>query len=179
MKVAILASAASIHTQRWAEGLAETGLEIHIISCHRSRWCAPDNVTVHFLANRPPLGYFSNARAVRKLLGKISPQLLHAHYASGYGTLARFSRFSPLLLSVWGSDIYRFPRISPLHRYLVVANIRYADAVASTSHAMASEVRNVCGEIRQLAITPFGIDVDLFSSFNAPKDLSHIQGKDW
>ncbi len=69
----------------------------------------------------------------------MSPHLLHAHYATGYGLLARLSGFRPLLTSIWGTDVYDFPAISPLHRWLLRGNLAAATAIASTSQCMARQ----------------------------------------
>src|SRR5690606_27747728 len=67
------------------------------------------------------------------------------------------------LVSVWGSDVYEFPALSPVHRALVRRVVRSADAVASTSAAMARQVERVAGPLRRAGfITPFGVDTDRF-----------------
>jgi len=162
MRITLLANAASVHTVRWANALSDRGLQIELLSLERPSKQLSVNVKFHQLPFPRPLGYFMAAMKARHLLRQFCPGLLHAHYASGYGTLARLCRFRPTILSVWGSDIYRFPRKSPLHRHLVRQNIRHADQVFSTSEAMAEETQRLCGPLDNLSITPFGIDTDLF-----------------
>jgi len=93
-------------------------------------------VKVYHLPFQGNKGYFLNVPFARKLLRKIKPNLLHAHYASGYGTLGRFCGFHPYVLSVWGSDVYDFPYVLPLKMRLLQKNLRGADLIASTSHVM-------------------------------------------
>jgi len=50
--------------------------------------------------------YILAAPRVRRLLGRIKPDIVHAHYATGYGLLGSLAASSPYVLSVWGSDIY-------------------------------------------------------------------------
>lgn len=117
-----------------------------------------------------PWGYFLNRRALVKLLRRLQPDILHVHYATGYGTLGRLCRFQPMILSVWGSDIFDFPRQSWLHRYLLTQNLQAAKQICSTSRAMAKATRTLCGDKKPIALTPFGIDTHLFSPRPALRD---------
>jgi glycosyltransferase involved in cell wall biosynthesis len=107
-------------------------------------------------------GYLLNAWPLRRTLRRWSAQLLHVHYASGYGTTAMLSGFQPTLLSVWGSDVQEFPQRGPLQAMLLRRNLRSATALAATSRAMAQQVRCLTPERRDIAVTPFGVDLDRF-----------------
>ena len=69
------------------------------------------------------MGYFLIVAQVKKLLLAIKPDIVNAHYASGYGTTARLVNYHPYVLSVWGSDIYLFPKKSFIHHWLVNKNL--------------------------------------------------------
>lgn len=166
MKVALLSSASSIHTVRWANALSEKGLEVHVISQHPQLEPMDKKVKVHLLPFRSVLGYFTMVPSVRKILNEIKPDILNAHYASGYGTTARLVNYRPWLLSVWGSDVYDFPYKSFLHKRLVQKNLLAADAVASTSVCMAEQVNNLAAGLKQISITPFGVDTAFFQSLS-------------
>lgn len=161
MKLAFLAGQNSIHTVRWANAMVEKS-ELHLITMHQPSDPIDSRVKIYQLPYKAPHGYFLNRKPLQKLLAKIQPDLLHVHYASGYGTLGRLSNYHPLLLSVWGSDVYDFPATSFLHRALVAANLRQADWVGSTSEVMAKQTESICPDIEHLSITPFGIDVEKF-----------------
>lgn len=169
MKIALLSGGATIHTIRWANGLAQAGHQVHLITQHPLLEAVDESVVVHEFAFRGTLGYFQMAPAVKRLLKQIKPHILNAHYASGYGTTARLVGFHPYLLSVWGSDVYDVPRQSFLHKYWVAGNLRAADAIASTSHCMAEQTRKVAPGLGDIAITPFGVDVERFYVNSAPK----------
>ncbi|OXL20527.1 glycosyltransferase [Psychrobacter sp. DAB_AL32B] len=164
MKVALLSGASSIHTIRWANGLAEAGLEVHLISQQPQLEPMDARVQVHILPFRGVLGYFTMVPAVKRLLKLIKPDIVNAHYASGYGTTARLVGYYPWLLSVWGSDIYDFPYKSPLHKYLVNKNLLAANSVASTSICMAEQTRSIAPKLSHIAITPFGVDTVYYDS---------------
>ena len=162
MKVAFLAGQNSIHTVRWANAMVEKVSELHLLTMHQPSDPIDSRVKIYNLPHKGLKGYFLNTNQVQKILAEIKPDLLHVHYASGYGTLGRLSKFHPLLLSVWGSDVYDFPATSFLHRALVATNLRQADWVASTSEVMAQQTESLCPDITHLSITPFGIDIEKF-----------------
>lgn len=159
------------HTRRWANGLAEAGARVSCASQHD--FVAGDDgwhrdVERIRLRASGPAGYFANAPQLARLYRAQRAELLNAHYASGYGVLATLSAVRPRLVSVWGSDVYDFPRASPLHAALLRGVLARADAVASTSQVMAAQVERVLGTARRRwrgapAVTPFGVDTALFA----------------
>jgi glycosyltransferase involved in cell wall biosynthesis len=169
-KIVMLAPASVIHTQRWVEGLHARGLSVVLATQHPdAAWQAPLGVRVVVLPHPGTPGYFLNVPALRRLLRQERPDLLSAHYASGYGTTAALAGFRPWLLSVWGSDVYDFPNEGRLKGWLLRRNLRHADAIASTSQAMARQVRRLVPQIGDIAITSFGIDATRF----APRPVPH------
>ena len=174
MKLLLLAPASVIHTQRWVEALHGRGIQLVLATQHDpASWQAPVGVKVVRLPHRGTAGYFRNVPALRRLLRDERPDLLNAHYASGYGTTAALAGFRPWLLSVWGSDVYDFPYEGRLQGWLLRRNLRHADAVASTSEAMARQVRRLVPDIGPVAVTPFGIDTERFAPQPQPKPQPH------
>ncbi|MDE9435958.1 glycosyltransferase [Xenorhabdus bovienii] len=164
MKIVLLSAASSIHTIRWANGLSLAGHQVHVVSQHPVTDIFISDVNLHILPYRGVLGYFTMVLTVKKLLQEIKPDIVNAHYASGYGTTARLIGYHPWILSVWGSDVYDFPYKSLLHKYLVKTNIMKADLVASTSHCMAQQTRLIAPHVGDITITPFGVDTENYLS---------------
>jgi len=165
MKVLLLGAGSAIHTERWANGLVQAGVQVICVSQHDflpGGW--DERVERVRLDKSGNSGYFLNAPAVRRLFVARGCELLNAHYASGYGVLATLAGVRPRLVSVWGSDVYDFPRTSPVHRAMLRRVLTSADALASTSVAMAGQVERLLGTAkRAVAITPFGVDLDAFA----------------
>lgn len=166
MKVLLLAPGSVIHTQRWANGLVAQGVAVVCASQHDfigHGWDA--RVQRERLPHDGPGGYFLNGRAVARLHAQTGCDLVNAHYATGYGTLATGSGVRPLVLSVWGSDVYDFPRSSPLHRWWLARTLCRADAIASTSVAMARQVETLLAGRAHgpIVVTPFGVDTEAFA----------------
>lgn len=162
MKVALLSDAGSVHTCRWANALVEKGLKVHLISQSAPLALLDARVEFHQFRNFGIFGYFLIVPLVSRLLSKIKPDIVNAHYASGYGTTARLVNYHPYMLSVWGSDVYDFPYKSKLNAYLLRKNLCAADKIASTSNCMANQILKIAPTISDIAITPFGVDVELY-----------------
>ena len=190
MKIVLLAGANSIHTVQWANGLFTLGIEVHIISQHPPIAGINKGVYLHLLPFKGMLGYFYFVPQVKKLLVEIKPDLVNAHYASGYATTAKLANYHPWLLSVWGSDVYQFPYKTLLHKWLVKSNLYAADSVASTSHCMAAQIKVIAPKLEEITITPFGVDIKNFTQqastkgegsaivVGTVKSMSHIYGID-
>jgi L-malate glycosyltransferase len=169
MRICYLADAGSQHTIRWAQYFSAHHHNVQIISFRQSEDSQTQQQT---RLVRPRWGSrldsFLFAPRVRELLERFKPDIVHAHYASSYGTLGRFCRFHPYVLSVWGSDVYDFPRRSWLHRKLLRANLAAADQLCATSKNMAEETQRYCD--KSVTITPFGVDCDHFRPLSVPKN---------
>jgi glycosyltransferase involved in cell wall biosynthesis len=162
MKIAILAPGSVIHTNRWVNALAERGHEVHLITMHQSVEDIRGNVYEHILYLPASIGYYLNVFSLRRILNEITPDVLHAHYASGYGTLARLCGYKPLLLSVWGSDVYDFPEESRLKEYILRKNLASANRISSTSRCMKKQTEKYISSTMDIEVIPFGVDIGLF-----------------
>lgn len=96
----------------------------------------------------------------RKLLDAIKPDIVHAHYATSYGLICALSCSKPYYLSVWGSDVYEFPKKSKLHELVLKFSLARCSYLLSTSRAMMEETRKYSA--KEISITPFGVDMALF-----------------
>jgi L-malate glycosyltransferase len=174
LKIAFLAGPNSIHTVRWVNAIIDKVRELHLLTMHQPVDPIDSRVKIHQLPYKAPHGYLLNVKNLKKLLADIRPNLLHVHYASGYGTLGRLSGYHPLILSVWGSDVYDFPATSFLHHATVAANLRDADWVCSTSEVMAQQTKSIYSDLPHLSITPFGIDINKFRPIPTLRDNNYL-----
>lgn len=174
MKVVLLAPANSIHIVQWAKYLSQSGIDISVISQHPKSEDMPAYIPVYILPYTGLKGYFLNVFAVRELLKKLRPDIIHAHYASGYGTTARLVDFHPYILSVWGSDVYDFPYKSKLHYWLMQKNLYAADILSSTSYCMMKQTLKLAPKLNPFHIIPFGVDLKKFISSTNQKNQDEI-----
>lgn len=172
-KVLFLAAANSVHTVKWVNSLCDKYI-VYLVYCKNHK---PDidvinkKVNLYELKFNSPSGYYLNVLELKKIFKKVKPDIVNVHYASGYGTLARLARLSPILLSVWGSDIYSFPNESSFNRMVLRRNFNYAKEIASTSNVMADEIKRQFPFLKKkIYITPFGVDTDLFKKIDVKHD---------
>ena len=170
MKILLIGAATSNHTKRWVNSLSRKGHEVLLL-------CRGDQVDdhgeidravkIHYLKFGGGIGYYLNVIEARKVYKAFKPEVVNAHYATGYGTMARLAALRPLVISCWGSDVYEYPYLGKRNRNMLKKNLVYADAIASTSYAMAEQAKWACGDNnKKVTVTPFGVDVKKF----APKE---------
>ncbi len=175
MKILLLADPGSIHTEKWVKSLCEHGVTIYLFglsSYKENDYYGINNLIVESfeitnkLRNKSKNGSFQKFKYLRviprlkSIIKSFQPDLVHSHYASSYGFLGALLNFHPFIVSVWGEDIYSFPKISYLHKKIIEFNLRKADRILSTSHVMAVETAKYTK--KKIEITPFGIDVNVF-----------------
>lgn len=176
-RILFLSDVNSSHTRKWVTALAGKGFHVGIFSLHapRTDWYADnerielcnanDHATVNAAASSiGKSGYIKLLPQLKKAVRSFAPDIMHAHYATSYGMLGALSGFHPLIISVWGSDVYEFPRKSFLHRIILRHNLRKADLVFSTSNAMAAETSRYTKNT--IEVTPFGVDTEEFRPMN-------------
>lgn len=166
MKICFLAPANSAHTRKWCSYFVSQGHEVHVVSFVDADI---SGATVHWVdcgtsaeaSDVDKIKYLLHAGAVRRLVRSIDPDIINAHYATSYGTVAALAGLKNVILSVWGTDIFVFPRKSVLHRWLLQFSLARAKHLFSTSEAMAEEAHKYTS--KPFFITPFGVDMQLFS----------------
>ena len=177
MKILILSDANSIHTIRWVKSLSRKNLDIELFSLFKPNENSLQeyidsnvNVTTANLRSqikhiRSPkiekIKYLKSFFLLKKVVKKFNPDIVHAHYASSYGILGLFCRIRPLILSVWGSDIYLFPSKNIFYKILIKYVIKRYDAVCSTSNDMK---KLILEDFKRgdLSVVPFGINLNEF-----------------
>jgi len=162
MKVLLLASGKSYHATRWANSLADRGIKVAFASVHKVERPISNKVEIFQLSERGLAGYLLDVKSLRVVLKKWQPDVLHAHYATGYGLMSKLSGFKNRIVSIYGADIYDFPRKSALHRYLLSFNLSGTSRVLSTSESMANEYFRIYPKASRPVVTPFGVNVEHF-----------------
>jgi glycosyltransferase involved in cell wall biosynthesis len=175
MKIFILANVNSIHAVRWADALANRDIEIFFFSLSKLEGDNPfkdiENIQLYTFSFEEKFTkndnsgiskwrYLKVLPTLKEKIRGFNPDILHAHYISGYGTLGALSGFHPFVASVWGSDIFDFPNKSLLHKKLIEFNLKRADKILSTSKIMAKETNKYTD--KEVLVTPFGIDMEQF-----------------
>ncbi len=155
-RILMLADGRSIHTRRFAEELRRQGCEVMIASLERG------NDEAIKLPRRciPPLRHFVITDVVRRLIRDSRPDVVNAHFASGYGVtaaLAKSSHGPTLALNLWGSDILYVPGRSILHEWKTIYALRAADVVFADSHYLFSQAEKIA-TLKNGHVIPWGME---------------------
>lgn len=164
MKICYLGNAADVHTQRWAKHFATRGYQITVVSFEPAEI---ENVKVFSLprlSSQRHLNILLNLGRIRKIVKQISPDILHAHYATSYGLAGKVCGLQPFIVTTWGSDIFITPEESFLFRLLVKWVLSRADLVTSMAEHMTSFMneRGYSAPDRIMTL-PFGVDTKQFN----------------
>lgn len=165
MKICFLAPANNYHTKKWCEYFKSKGYEVHVISFIDDNI---EDVSVHYIktnvktddSDLKKIKYLSSIKKVKKIVKEIKPDIINAHYATSYGMVAALCKFK-FILSVWGSDVYNFPKKSFIHKLYFKYILKKASYIFSTSNAMEKELKKYTS--KKIYITPFGVKMDLFN----------------
>jgi glycosyltransferase involved in cell wall biosynthesis len=107
--------------------------------------------------------YVSVIPRLRKLIRRLQPDIVHAHYATSYGLLATLSGHDHVVITAWGTDVLIAPRESALLRALLRFSLRRADAVTSMAEHMNASLLALGVAPERLHVLPFGVDVHRFA----------------
>lgn len=137
-----VADARSINNARWARRLVERGHEVHLVSDRLPAADAPvEGATVHDVRALEPLMRLPLVRrtrfgpAIAALAGRLSIDLIHAHYLLPYGYWAALAGRHPLVVSPWSRDIFVDAARSGPGRERATAAIAAADFLVVNSEA--------------------------------------------
>lgn len=158
MKILLFSCAGSRHTIRWANAFRKRGHDVYLVSCLLP--VEPLDVGVKFVHISMSITHFlKTVFFVKKVIGEFRPDVIHAHYASRYGALAALT-CKKFIVSVWGSDVYEFPKRSLFHLLMLKWIVSRATFVTSTSRTMADDLcRLVPSLVEPVYVVPFGVDV--------------------
>jgi len=170
-KVLIVADPHASHTKRWANLLATSGCEVLVFGLPEYEMDGyEDSIKIETLGlsraffmqddSGSKIAYLKALPRLWQLIRAFRPDVLHAQYASSSGLLGALTGFHPFFISVWGTDIYDFPKGSTLRKKVIEFNLRKADRIFSTSHDMARETGYYTP--KDVIVTPFGIDVEKY-----------------
>lgn len=179
MKICYLADARSGHTKRWVEYFAKDN-EVDLITFD---YATKDGafitekdyikmgVRVHKIPRKIP-NLLLTPVIVRRLIHKIAPDVLHAHYATQYGFCGAFSGFHPFILSIWGSDVLIDPDKSVILKLMVKTALKNADLVHAGSKIFVELAsKKYAIEPEKTMWTYYGVLDDFISSECHSSDL--------
>ncbi|WP_291650771.1 glycosyltransferase family 4 protein [Clostridium sp.] len=162
MKICFLGDAASIHIRRWCEFFRDKGDDVSIISFNNAEI---PGIKVYFVGDKlningdgGNIAYLKKVRVIKKLLKKVKPDIVNAHYLTSYGLIGTLINCKPFIVSTWGSDVLVTPKKNIVYNALTRFVISKASLITSDSNFMSKEIISLGGKIEKVITAPMGIN---------------------
>ena len=157
LRILVLGDSRSFHIERYLAELRRQNCEVLLASIeagkldyYQLRWRGPVRMFHYVLA----------VKELRDLFTKFKPDVVDAHYASGYGYMAATALKNstiPLVVQLWGSDILVVSNKSYFHKRKVVVAFGEADAVIADSQFLINEAKKIA-PLNKTLVESFGIE---------------------
>jgi L-malate glycosyltransferase len=178
LRLAFLGDPNSIHFRRWVSFMAERGDAVTLIVAEGKpiEPGLPESIAVErfapFMSRRfRPLGVLVARRSLRRVIARVKPDVLNAHYLTVHGYHAWMSGFHPYVTTLWGSDVFITPRKSWLAALVARITLRASDMVMVNSDALLRGALAVGAPPDRTEMIQFGVDLTRFTPGPAPAEL--------
>ncbi len=172
MKIAVIAAASSPHTIKWVNTLSKRGNTVVLFSMpdHKDEYAEIDaSVKVEYLRfTQIQNGYKKNAPLLKSALIAGGFNAVNAIEATEYGFLAANAKAKNLILTVLGPDIYAAVDFGK--KSYVVKAMKAASGIIAPSPNMVTRMKSFFSKEKQYFVVPFGVDMELFSKKEEPKE---------
>lgn len=166
MRLCFIGWADVIHLERWAGYFARTGCDVSVISFSEVGHY-PTGVRQYRLglAKR---GMRWKEVKMRYLLWRINPDVVHVHWAGFAHPVAR-SWSGPLVVTAYGSDIYRLGEQPDAVAKECAVGLNAADVITCDSEDLRQRIREFrADDQKPVYLVQWGVDTSAF--FPAPPD---------
>ncbi len=157
MRIATLANASVVHTQRWVEHFRSRGHDVRVYSLE----AGPGSLhTVQLPSSSLPgvLRYPLAVPALRRELAAFAPDLVDAHYVPNYGVMAALAGRRPYSIAAWGSDLLLAAGRDPLQRARARFAMSRASLVLCDAQNLAAAARRAGAPAGIVRAIPWGVD---------------------
>jgi len=160
--LAYLSIGRHIHTERWLTWFARRGHAVHLLTVQPGPM---EGVVVHDITTSfgpKPFRYAVSLAKVKRILGRLDPDLLHTHFLTGYGYWGHFSGRRPHILTVWGDDVYVTPFETRLKLALARRALGRADYVTGDSEDIVAACVELGAPPDRCEVVQWGVDFSRF-----------------
>jgi glycosyltransferase involved in cell wall biosynthesis len=164
----------SPHVVTWGDALLELGYEVHLAGQLVERWpAAPGterfaSLSVLAPGSVPGIRDRRLGHALARVARTVRPDLVHAHWAPGYGWMAARAGLRPLITSAWGSDLLRASRRLEARSRRA---LRGSDLVLADSGELATAACRLAPGVR-VELVQWGVDLDRFRPDAAAREAA-------
>lgn len=177
MRICFIGALELNHFQRLIKWFTSRGHDVHVITF--DTYVPPnftlDNIHIHeirafyplFTRIFPKKSIWFKIWAIRKIIRKISPDIVHGYFLTEFGFYTAFSGNHPTILTLTGSDVYINWRSSKIIELINKISLRKINVVISLSDHMTKELISTFKVNGQKIITrPEGIDLKVFNHYS-------------
>lgn len=171
LRVLLLVDAATFHGERISGQLRCQGVNVLTVSLEKG---SIRHLNIKSLGPIRSLWYLLSIPAVRAVVRRFNPDVVNAHFASGYGFVAAGSVARggpPILLNLWGSDILLVPHKSWLHKLKSRWALKKASFVLADSEYLLGEARKL-GKLPEARVIYWGIEQEYLSLHKTSYELN-------
>lgn len=163
MKVAILARGDYSLVNRRVELLRDSGLQVFFISLNDHAEKHSDNYYIRSWGVKG-IRYLLAIPSVIKLVRKLKPDVLDLHGASSYGLFSLFFKL-PMVVSVYGPDLYDHGLKNKLSNYVVTKVLNNASLLSCSSSSIFNYLKPYPKvQDAKVSIIPYGVsDINDYS----------------
>ncbi len=165
MKLCFIADATTVHTKRWVEYFSSTGHEVHLITYEPPEEPI-SGVQLHVVGSMFKNLYLAfpfRHLKIMRLVKKIKPDIVHAHFITKFGFHGGLLGFHPLVMSAWGSDVLVIPCNSKLLWHFTKFSLKKADLIYAASKDIRDKIIDHFGIYsKKVKVNTHGVDVGLF-----------------
>lgn len=163
MRLLIAGDIRAVHLLRYAEYFESKGHKVATLSLEKSGDFTAD---YQIRASRLPqfLKYPLALKRFQNAITDFKPDLLNCHFIPNYGLLGAMSRFRPLAVNVWGSDVLISADNSWFHRKRVKHVLSRSDVIITDAGMLTGQVKKLADRDKQIITVPFGIERSILDS---------------
>lgn len=169
MRIGVVTVSKSVHTRVFVEYLVSTGDEVTIVT-NRDQFEVDG---VHTINVRPFKGRrfkLSDSvllgirdRALKKVLDREKFDVVNVQMLLGDGVAATLASPSPVVLTLYGSDVYQRDRLPEEYLRRLPEALRRAHTIHACSNHMAEELVRIGAPAEHIVTFQYGIDPEAFA----------------
>jgi glycosyltransferase involved in cell wall biosynthesis len=159
----------SIHVRRFVAGLCNAGQPVVLVTDRSERLVEHPMLLGQLLADFSVIS-LGTAATIRRAIAQWRPRIVHAHQANSvawHASRACRGLDTPLVVTLWGSDVLLLPSQGILKRLMVRTALRRASLWTADAAELLRAARAVAGVDRPGAHVVIGVD-------DPPDDLREI-----
>lgn len=175
MRICFVGWGDHVHTERWVSRFADPRFELSVIS-FSGKGNYPAAVRQFDLDALPIRSHRLRMLFVRLLLKWLHPDIVHVHYAGFLTNIAPLWR-GKLVVTVWGSDIYRAHILTAQQQADIATYLARAACVTCDSSDLATAIARFSpGAAAATHVVQWGVDLDVFSPTSSGAHLARRLG---